>query len=90
VHAETIQSTMGFVMSESNAAMQLVPLVVLSAVLGVQSHFLAKEKGRNVALWTLLGALPFINFVCIWFFVGAANLKLERKVDQLLKRAGIE
>jgi len=47
---------------------------------------LAKEKGRNVTLWTILGAIPIVNFFCIWFFVGAANLSLERKIDELSKR----
>lgn len=63
-----------------------LPLIAMVAMVGVTSHLLAREKGRNVALWTILGCIPFLNFLFIWFFVGAANLKLERKIDLLLQQ----
>ncbi len=66
----------------------LLMFIVWCAVISVLSHFLAKEKGRNVALWTVLGAIPFVNFIAIWYFVGAANFRLERKVDQILETLG--
>lgn len=69
-------------------AFQFAPFLVLSATLGVVAFLLAKEKGRNVVLWTVLGIVPGVNFFCIWFFVGAANLRLERKIDQLLEDRG--
>jgi hypothetical protein len=25
-----------------------------------------------------------VNFVCVWYFVGAANLRLEAKLDRIL------
>ena len=65
-------------------ALQFLPLGVLSMALGITAYLLARDKGRNVILWTVLGVVPVVNFVCIWFVVGAANLRLERKVDQLL------
>ena len=65
---------------------QFVPLLIFSSGFGVIAHLLAKEKGRKVALWTILGAIPFVNFCCLPFFVGAANLRLERKIDELLGR----
>jgi hypothetical protein len=65
-------------------ALQFIPLVVLSMALGIVAYLLARDKGRNVVLWTVLGVIPVVNFFCIWFFVGAANLRLERKVEQLL------
>jgi hypothetical protein len=68
---------------------QFVPLLLLSVILGVVAHLLAKQKGRNVFLWTVLGALPLVNFISIWFFVGAANLRLERKIDELLQRSRV-
>ena len=61
----------------------LLPLL-MSVIYGVVIHFLAKEKGRKVTLWTILGFIPIINFFLLPFFVGAANLKLEDKMDQLL------
>jgi hypothetical protein len=61
-------------------------MILLSVVFAVSAHLLAKEKGRNIIKWTILGAIPVVNIFCIWFFVGAANLRLERKVDELAER----
>ena len=67
---------------------QLVPMLVLSLGIVPVAYKLAREKGRNVALWTILGAIPILNIVCVWFFIGAANLRLERKLDELSRRIG--
>ena len=64
-----------------------IPLLIFSLIIAIVSYLLAKEKGRNLVLWTVLGALPMVNFICISFFIGAANLRLERKIDELLKRS---
>jgi hypothetical protein len=73
---------------------QFLPFVLFAVlnglVFGITAYLLAKEKGRNVAVWTLLGLIPFLNLGFIWFFVGAANLRLERKIDALLKARGGE
>lgn len=63
-----------------------LPLIFMSVLTVIPAHFLAKEKGRNVTKWTILALIPIVNFACIWFFIGAANLKLERKVDDLIAR----
>jgi hypothetical protein len=75
------QTTYGGILS-------FVPFFTLSLMFGVVAFLLAREKGRNVPLWTILGAIPIVNFVCVWFFIGAANLRLERKIDQLLSERG--
>ena len=62
----------------------ILPILMLF-IFAIVSHMLAKEKGRNVVLWTILGFIPVVNIFCMWFFVGAANLRLEKKIDQLLK-----
>ena len=62
----------------------IVPIFMLF-IFALIAHMLAKEKGRNVVLWTILGFIPVVNIFCMWFFVGAANLRLEKKIDQLLK-----
>jgi len=45
---------------------------------------LASEKGRNVTLWAVLGAIPGFNVFAMAYFVGAANLNVEKKLDKLL------
>jgi hypothetical protein len=66
--------------------MQYAPMLLVSLGFAVVAYKLAREKGRNVALWTVLGAIPVLNFVCIPFFVGATNLELARKLDEILAR----
>jgi len=70
---------------EGSPLLQFVPFVVLSLLFGIVAFLLARDKGRNVTLWTILGILPMVNFICIWYFVGASNVRLERKVDELLR-----
>lgn len=62
------------------------PLILMSLLMAIAAHLLAKEKGRNVTKWTILALIPIVNFACIWFFIGASNLKLERKIDDLALR----
>ena len=71
--------------TQSNVV-QFLPLIILSVACALIAHHLAKEKGRDVTLWTILGAIPFINFFFIWFFVGASNLKHEAKLDEILSK----
>jgi hypothetical protein len=65
---------------------QYAPMLLVSLGFAIVAYKLAREKGRNVALWTMLGAIPVLNFVCIPFFVGATNLELARKLDEVLAR----
>jgi hypothetical protein len=69
---------------ESHPTVSLITYLFLSAFIAVVANLLAREKGRNVALWTILGIVPVVNLWCLPFFVGAANLKLEKKLDELL------
>ncbi|MBD8530716.1 MULTISPECIES: hypothetical protein [unclassified Massilia] len=74
---------------ENNAPSMLaafLPLIFMSLLMAVSAYLLAKEKGRNVALWTILALIPIVNFACIWFFIGASNLKMERKLDALMEQ----
>ena len=71
-----------------NPLMSFLPLIIISLFFGLVAHFLAKEKGRNVTLWTVLGFIPVVNIPCVWFFIGAANLNVEKKLDALLERLG--
>ncbi len=71
---------------DNSTQLSLLPLLIISLLITLVSYLLAKEKGRNVFLWTLLGAVPLVNLACIWFFVGAANLRLESKLDDLIER----
>lgn len=66
--------------------MSFLPLIFISLFFGIIANMLAKEKGRNVTLWTVLGFIPLVGYVCMPFFIGSANLRLEEKIDRLLER----
>jgi hypothetical protein len=73
---------------EQNAPSLIIsflPLLFLSVAFGFTARFLAKDKGQNVGLWTVLGFIPFVNFLCFWYFVGASNLRVEKKIDNLIR-----
>jgi hypothetical protein len=72
---------------QADPLISFLPLILISIIFGIVAHMLAKEKGRNVVKWTILGFIPIVNIYCLFFFVGAANLRLEEKIDQLLKNS---
>jgi hypothetical protein len=72
--------------AEESSWISFIPLIMLSLSLGITAFFLAKDKGRNVALWTILGLIPLLNFLCIWYFVGSSSRKLDEKLDQIISQ----
>lgn len=71
---------------ETNLFISFLPLLFMSVFIAISAFLLAKDKGRNVVKWTILGAIPIINWACIWYFIGATNLRLERKIDDVIAR----
>lgn len=67
-----------------NPIFGLAFFILMMIPLAIISNMLARQKGRNVALWTVLGLIPGVNMFCIYYFIGATNLKLEEKIDKLL------
>ncbi len=70
--------------SGQTAFLSLLPISILSVACAIVANLLAREKGRSVGVWTVLGLIPIINFVCLYYFMGAANLCLEKKLDRIL------
>lgn len=89
IHTDNDNSSRRNIMNDNagqDPLMSLIFFAVMSIIFGFVSYKLAKEKGRNVALWTILGMLPFVNIWFIAFFIGATNLRLEKKIDELLEK----
>ena len=59
---------------------RFILLLVLIFVPAGLSHFLAKHKGRNVGLWTVLGLIPWLNLVFLFCLILAKNLGPEAKL----------
>jgi hypothetical protein len=65
-----------------------LPLLMASMVMAIIANILARQKGRSVVAWTILGAIPFVNFLLAWYFAGAINLRLEEKLDRIVASLG--
>ena len=65
--------------------LSLLPLIIMSIPVAIVSYMLAREKGRNVVKWTILGVIPIFGFLFVWYFVGAANWKHEKKLNEILE-----
>lgn len=64
--------------------MSFLPLLLLSVILGVLGHYLAKDKGRPVTRWTILCVIPVVNFYCLMYLIGCTSLRIEAKLDAIL------
>ena len=62
----------------------LIPLSIMIIPFVLICHRLAKEKGKNVTLWTVLGIIPLVNFYAMVYLVGSVNTILEEKLDRVL------
>jgi hypothetical protein len=67
-----MQSKGGSKMKGSGLGASL-PLILLTIPLIFICHQLAKEKGKNVSLWTVLGIIPIVNYFVVLYLVGASN-----------------
>ena len=54
--------------SGQSGLLSFLPMLLICVGMAVVGHLLAREKGRPVAVWTVLGAIPFLNLLCLWYF----------------------
>ena len=52
---------------------QLIIVLPLISGLAIPSYLLAKRKGYNRLLWTVIGAIPLVNYLAIWYFRGRSS-----------------
>lgn len=62
-----------------------LPLVLLMIPMIFVIRQLAKEKGKNITLWTVLACIPFVNFIILPYIVGTPSKKIEDKMDKLIE-----
>lgn len=72
--------------SAAEVLISFIPLLFMSLIFGFVARALAKEKGRKITLWTVLGFIPLVNMVCMPFFIGACNIRIEKKLDEILEK----
>ena len=63
---------------------QFLPLIIISIPIMFICRSIAKEKGKNVTLWTIFGLIPGINIYSLLYLFGTSSTILEGKIDKIL------
>lgn len=64
----------------------ILPLLLIAIPWAIAVGMLANDKGRNVLLWVVLALIPIVNFFAVVFIIGASNLRVEQKIDEILSK----
>lgn len=72
-------------LNQPNPIVSLIPLLIIMIPMVFVVNRLAKEKGLNIALWTVLACIPLINFIILPYVIGTPSKTLEDKMDKLLE-----
>jgi hypothetical protein len=62
----------------------LIPIIVMIMPLIFICRQLAKDKGKNTVIYTILACIPLVNYYALIYLVGAPNSMVEEKLDRLL------
>jgi hypothetical protein len=71
--------------NQPNPILSLLPLIIIMIPMIFVIRYLAKEKGKDVVLWTVLACIPFINFIILPYIVGTPSKILEDKLDKIIE-----
>ena len=66
------------------ALQQFLPLIIITLPIVFICNSLAKEKGKNVMLWTILGIIPGVNYYSLLYLASASNNFTDKKIDKIL------
>jgi hypothetical protein len=69
----------------NNPLLTLLPFLLMSIPIIFINYFLAKEKGKNVTLWTILSIIPIVSYFCGMYLIGCANVNFDQKLDKIIK-----
>jgi len=62
----------------------LLPMIVIMIPMAFIINKLAKEKGKNVVLWTVLACIPIVNIFILPYIVGTPSKIQEEKLNKIL------
>ena len=71
--------------NQVNPFISLIPLIIVMIPMIFVVNKLAKEKGLNITLWTILACVPFVNLVILPYIIGTPSKILEAKMDLILE-----
>lgn len=71
--------------NQPNPIASLLPMIIIMIPLIFIIRQLAKEKGKDMTLMTILACIPFINFIILPYIVGTPSKILEDKMDKIIE-----
>ena len=71
--------------NQPNPFLSLLPLIIIMIPMIFVINKLAREKGKDVILWTVLACIPLINFIILPYIVGTPSKILEDKMDKIIE-----
>ena len=63
----------------------LIYFILVSVYLALNNNIVARQKGRNIAFWTVLGLIPIINIFGSVLLAYLSDLRIETMQKRLLK-----
>lgn len=70
--------------NQPNLLLSFLPLILFMIPMIFVIRSLAKEKGKDVILWTVLACIPVVNFIILPYIVGTPSIAQEDKMDKIL------
>lgn len=76
---------------DAGVVASLLPLLLISVIFAIAGFLIARRKGKNPALFTVLSFVPLINITVICYLVALTDQevydRLER-IERLLQKGG--
>lgn len=72
-------------LNQPNPILSLLPMILIMVPMIFVIRGLAKAKGKDMTLWTVLACIPFVNFIVLPYIVGVPSKIQEDKMDKILE-----
>ncbi len=72
-------------LNQPNPILTLLPMILIMIPTFFIIRGLAKAKGKDMTLWTVLACIPFVNFIVLPYIVGVPSKILEDKMDKIIE-----
>ena len=71
--------------NQPSPILSLLPMLLIMIPMIFVIRKLAKEKGKDVVLWTVLACIPLVNFIVLPYIVGTPSKIHEDKMDKIIE-----
>ncbi|MFT3739827.1 MAG: hypothetical protein QM786_13810 [Breznakibacter sp.] len=71
--------------NHTNPILSLLPMILIMIPMIFVIRGLAKAKGKDLTLWTVLACIPFVNFIVLPYIIGVPSKIQEDKMDKIIE-----